>query len=146
MNEMEARVALDAVRQSRARLGREADWPASHHIWFATVLSGFVAVHAVPMPYRLAGIVLLLAAVFAMLREQRRRGLFVNGYRAGRTAWVIYPLVAFCIAAIVTGAVLQTRFGMMWGPLWMAIPVWVAAYAGSRAWTRLYLRDLEDAA
>src|SRR5579859_2493670 len=97
----DADAALAAMRESRERLAQAVDCPPERHLVFALLLGGLVAGQAAPPLGAIAIECLLLAGVLAVIAWDRRRtGMFINGYRAGRTRYVTLALLLFALAAL----------------------------------------------
>lgn len=76
---------LAAMRASRARL-LDKPCPPWRHALFAGAMSAAVATQALPPPWNLGAVAVLVAAVIALAVWMRaRRGVFINGLRAGAT-------------------------------------------------------------
>ena len=143
----EADEALAAVRQGRAGLLQAAECPPSRHLAFAAVMGGYVAAPALPLGPRLAALALVLVAVALIVRwDKRRTGVFVNGYRAGRTRWVTLAMLALVLPMYGVGSFLRDERGLWWVPLAMALPAAVVAYAGSNWWMRVFRGEMLGAA
>ena len=83
----EARSALDEMGIAERRLAAAAaDCPPWRHAVFGLVMAASVATPAVAMPARLAVPALVFFAVLMIFQSDgRRTGMFVNGYRRGKT-------------------------------------------------------------
>jgi DMSO/TMAO reductase YedYZ heme-binding membrane subunit len=141
----EAAAALAAMRESRERLAAAADCPPARHLAFAGVLGGLVASQAAPPFATMAIEALLFAGVgLIVLWDRRRTGMFINGYRAGRTRMVTFGLLAFALVVMALTAWLKFERNMIWAPIVGGLVVAAAAYYGSIAWQRVYLRELRE--
>ena len=113
---------------------------------FALLLGGLVAGQAAPPLGAIAIESLLLVGVLAVIAWDRRRtGMFVNGYRAGRTRYVTLALLAFALAALALTLWLKVDRGVAWAPLAGGALVALVAYPASAIWQRIYLRELRRA-
>ena len=84
--EQEARAALDAKAAAERQLAKAADCPPWRHALFGIVMAGLVATPALPLPLRLGALALILIMIAVIVQMDRRRmGMFVNGYRRGKT-------------------------------------------------------------
>lgn len=142
-NSVDAAEALAFIEQSRLRLAAASDVPPLRHAAFAALMGGMVASTAVPFPFRFALLAGLFAAIAWIVRWDRRRmGMFINGYRAGRTRWVTAAMLLVILPIHITGVWLATERGVHWAPLPLALVAAAIAYAGSVWWCRVFRREL----
>lgn len=139
----EAQESLAQIHASRAQLARIAHCPPSRHIAFAALEAG-VVISPAAAPYQLLALVPVVVGLALILRWDRRRlGMFINGYRRGRTRGVIaafLPVVAALYAASVYFVLVQR---LIWPSLLLgAVMFGVAAYL-SVVWQRVFVRELE---
>jgi len=147
MKSAEAAAALSAMQQSRERLAAAADCPPQRHLAFALLLGGVVAAQAAPPTWTLVIEGLLGLGVAAVIAWDRKRtGMFINGYRAGRTRPLTFAMLLVFIAFDALGVWLKHGLGLVWAPLVCAVVVAVLAYVMSAYWQRIYRRELRDAA
>ena len=139
----EAAEALAAVRGSQAKLVQAASCPPERHLAFAALMTGLVACPAAPYPLMFAIEALIMVGVaLVALWDRRRTGVFVNGYRAGRTRWVTFPILLVELGLFAVGYWLAKGKGMTWAPLVFAIPAFATALGGSVLWGRVWKREL----
>jgi len=142
-NSESAAEALAFIEQSRTRLAAASDVPPLRHAVFAAMMGTPVASSAAPFPLRIALMVGLFAGIAWVVRWDRRRtGMFVNGYRAGRTRWVALTLLAVILPIHVAGVWLATERGIGWAPLALGVLAAAIAYAGSLWWCRVFRREM----
>ena len=145
MDASEAADALSAMQASRDRLAALANCPPQRHLAFAALLGGLVACQAAPPTA-----VLLFEAVFMVgvalivLWDRRRTGMFINGYRAGRTRPLTFALLAITLALGALGVWLKEERGVVWAPIPCGIAVAIVAYGMSALWQNIYRRELRD--
>src|SRR6476469_9261425 len=95
MNNQEALAALEAKAQAERQLGAIAVCPPWRHALFAALMGGVMATPALPATWRIVAYVAVLAGtVLIALSDRRRLGVFVNGYRRGKTRLVAFGLLA----------------------------------------------------
>lgn len=139
----DAKSALEAMRASRERLAAAAECPPARHLAFAGLMGGYVASSAAPQHVALVieGLLLVgVALIFAW--DRRRMGVFVNGYRAGRTRTLTYAILIFTLASWGLGYWLSYERGLAWAPLALGVVAAVVAWFASRAWARIFHREL----
>ncbi len=95
MKEEEARAALAAVDCAKARLAEAMACPPWRHAAFGALMASLVLAVTVPSPWLLPIQIVSFAGMVLLLRHDRvRYGVFVNGYRRGRTLPVTLGLLA----------------------------------------------------
>ncbi len=147
MKSVEAAEALSAMQQSRDRLAAAADCPPERHLAFAVLLGGVVAAQAAPPSGTLIIEALLGGCVLLVIAWDRRRtGMFVNGYRAGRTRPLTFAMLLMALTLGGVGVWMKYGLGLVWGPLLCGAVVAALAYVMSALWQRVYRRELRDAA
>ena len=142
-NSANAAEALAFIEQSRLRLAAASDVPPLRHAAFAALMGGMVASTAAPFPLRMALLAGLFAAMAWIIRWDRRRmGMFINGYRAGKTRWVTAALLLVILPIHILGVWLATERGVAWAPLALGLAAAAIAYGGSLWWCRVFRREL----
>jgi hypothetical protein len=138
----EARAALDAKGNAERQLAKAADCPPWRHALFGLVMASLIATPALPLPLRLVA----LAAIFVgigliVISDRRRMGMFVNGYRRGKTlvvsiALLVFDLVLYALSvrAEVDG---DTNLPLMFAGVAFGVNV-----IGSIVWQRIFVREL----
>lgn len=145
-NAAEARDALSQIDASRAQLARAANCPPARHLAFAAVMGGW-ALSPLAGPYQLVALVPVLLAIALIVQWDRRRiGMFVNGYRRGRTRYVIAGLLLLVLPLYLASAYFAFEAKLVWPSVALAAVVAVIAYAGSTIWQRVFRRELGLAA
>lgn len=146
MNPIEARAALDSMAEAQRELARSGPkYPLWRHAAFAAVMAALVLGQGLGLPAQLPLLVAPLAAIAWLVADDRKRyGVFVNGYRKGRTLPVTLMLVALMLGAM--GGELYARFNDfgLGVKLGIAAFAFVVALAMSLWWTRIYDRELLD--
>jgi hypothetical protein len=145
MEASEAAAALSAMQESRARLAAAANCPPERHLAFAGLLGGLVASQAAP-PFVTMGLEALFALGVGLLFlwDRKRTGMFINGYREGRTRPLTFSLLAIALGLGALGVWLKLSYGIVWAPVVCGIVVGVVAYFMSAAWQNIYRRELRD--
>ena len=139
----EAAEALAAMRASQARLAQAADCPPERHLAFAVLMGGIIATPALPFPYAILAEGVLLLGVGLVIRWDRRRtGMFINGYRAGRTRPLTFLLVAVVAALYIAGVWLVRDRGIWWAPLATGAVAAGVGYYASVVWQRIFRREM----
>lgn len=101
MDPEEARRALGTVDQTGERLAASIECPPWRHVAFGAVMAGLVMASGAPHGWFTALYVCSMAAIVWLIRSDRRRnGVFVNGWRRGRTLPVAVGTMAIMLALI----------------------------------------------
>jgi hypothetical protein len=139
----QARIALDAKGSAERDLAAVVTCPPWRHLAFGLLMGGVVATPAFPLVPRFAILAAILVAIALIIRSDRKRlGVFINGYRRGKTR-------------IVTFGMLAVELGLYWisvrrgldhddqlTPLLLALVAVVLATAASVLWQRVFAREL----
>lgn len=141
-----ARMAAE-VHAARAEMARRAVAPVWYHPALGLLIGGLVAVQGQSLwiigPYY----VVFLVGLVGLVRAYRAHtGVWINGYRKGRTMIVAVGL-ATLVAAIMLGSVWLVRErGLTVAPFVGAVLVALLTTAGGFLWEIAYRRDLRDEA
>jgi hypothetical protein len=141
----EAARMLAEVEAANAELARRAVAPLWYHPALGLLMGGMVAVQGAPLPfigvYYAAfgiGLVLLIAAY------RRRTGLWVSGYRPGRTRVVAFGLAATVALTLLGALWLQRTAGVAWALPLAGGVVAVITTVGGFVWEAAFRRDLRE--
>ena len=143
MQNFEAMSALDAKRQAEAQIARAANCPPWRHAAFGVLMAGLVASPAIRFPERFGLLALLLLAIPIIIQSDRKRmGMFINGYRRGKTRLVTFPLL-FVELGLYMIALLRNDDGQRpLEPLLLGALALVIGIFGSLLWQRVFVREL----
>lgn len=145
-NVAEARDALDQIDASRARLARAAACPPVRHFAFAAVM-GTLVLSPLAGRYQILTIVpIMLAVVLIVQWDRRRLGMFVNGYRRGRTRLVTAALLLTILPIYFVSARLALQAKLVWPSIALAAAAMLVSYVGSTIWQRVFRREMGLAA
>ena len=138
-----ARIALAAKGAAEHDLADMAVCPPWRHAAFAGLMAIWVGSPAVPLPLRFGLLGAMLLAVVLIIQSDRRRlGVFVNGYRRGKTRRVVVPLMV-ALATLYSASFyfgdLHGRWGISVALALVALPL---GYFGSALWQRVFIREL----
>lgn len=140
----DAQDALAQIQASRAQLAKRAYCPPARHLAFAALEAGFVASPAAA-PYQLLALVPLVLGLVLILRWDRRRlGMFVNGYRRGRTRRVIAAFLPILLALYGTSVYFVFARQEIWPSLLLGLVMFGLATWMSVIWQRVFVRELEE--
>ncbi|WP_114227417.1 MULTISPECIES: hypothetical protein [Sphingomonas] len=143
MDRNEALAALGTMDAAKADLARAADCPPWRHVAFGLVMGVLVLAQGLASPLSMGLLACAMAGVVLLVRADRKRmGVFVNGYRKGRTRVVAFVMLGVMMVLVFaeihareSGLSLATRLGI--GALAVMLGIW-----GSLIWQRVFRKDL----
>ncbi|PVE59358.1 hypothetical protein DC429_02835 [Arthrobacter sp. TPD3018] len=142
-NSANAAEALAFIEQSRLRLAAASGVPPIRHAAFAALIGALVASPMAPGISRFVVLIGIFVALIAIIRWDRRRmGMFINGYRAGKTRWITFAMLGVILPLHMLGFWLMIDHGIRWAPLALALVASAIAYGGSVWWCRVFRREL----
>lgn len=148
MDPIEAQAALDSMTAAQREFAASGPkYPLWRHAAFAAVMGAIVLSQGFGPPLQILLFVFAMAAVAWLVADDRRRyGLFVSGYRKGRTLPLTLVMVALLLGAMgaeiyarINELSLAVKFGIAGGAFAIAL-------TASLLWTRIYERELRDGA
>ena len=143
MERIDAASALDAKRQAELQMARAATCPPWRHALFGLMMGALIASFAFEFVIRTAILVLVLAAIPIIIRSDRKRmGMFINGYRRGKTRWVAFGilLVWLPLYAIAVHYGLTLHDHVV--PLLLGALGFVIGTIGSLLWQRVFVSEM----
>ena len=141
--EEQARIALMAKGAAEQDLARLAVCPPWRHAAFATMMAALVATPAIPLAARFAVLATIFVSIVLILQSDRRRlGVFVNGYRRGKTRLVTFPMLAVILSLYAASCWFGLDQGRPDVSLLLAAVSFAIGYVGSVIWQRVLVREL----
>ncbi len=138
----EASATLASINASKRRLAAVAECPPQRHLAFALLMGTLISVPGVPITVAFVLEALIVVGVVLVIRwDKRRTGMFINGYRRGRTRPLVAILLGTMIALVIAGILLKVA-GIAWAPFAMGAVGVGVAYAFSVQWQKIFLREL----
>ena len=138
----EALLALAAKGEVERNLAT-LSCPPIRHAAFAAVMAALVGTQALPERIRVVAIALILASIYLIVQWDRRRlGVFINGYRMGKTRLVTFPMLGLIIGLSLAShyfAVTQKEPGIS---LALTVLAFIVGYLGSTLWQRVFVSEL----
>ena len=139
----DALIALQAKNQAERHLAQLPLCPPARHAAFAAVMAMLVVSPAIPMPMRFAAVAVALASIVLIVQwDKRRLGVFINGYRRGKTRLVVTPLLVIAMALYLASSYFAEFHGRPYVSLALAAVAFAVAYIGSTIWQRVFVREL----
>lgn len=143
MQTLEAQSALDAKRQAEAQIARAANCPFWRHAVFGVMMGGFVASPALDFPERMALIVIILFTIPLIIHSDRKRmGMFINGYRRGKTRLVTFPILFIELGLYMVGLFRNDHGQDPLTPVLLGVAALVVGILGSLLWQRVFVREM----
>ena len=144
MNEDALRM-LAEVDAAQADMAQRAKAPTWYHPALGLLIGGLIAVQGQPTPVMLGFYAAYIAGLALLMRAYKRHtGLWINGYRAGRTRWVAIGLAALgMLGALISVWLLRER-GLTQAPLVFGAIVAIIVTVGGFVWEAAYRADLRD--
>ena len=143
MENFDPRAALAAKQHAEAQMARAATCPPWRHAIFGLMMGALVASPAFEMPLRLAILVLMLCCIPIIVQSDRKRmGMFINGYRRGKTRIVAIGILAIELSlyavAVIRGLDHQDHIT----PLVLGAVGVLIGILGSRLWQRVFVSEM----
>ena len=138
---------LAEVNAARTDMARRAVAPVWYHPALGLLIGGLVAVQGQSLwilgPYYL----LFLLGLVGLVRAYRAHtGVWINGYRKGRTMIVSLGLAALVVAIMLGSTWLVRERGLTIAPFIGGVLAALLTTAGGFLWEIAYRRDLRDGA
>ena len=141
----DASAALEAVQAARAKLVAASDAPPARHFAFAGLMGALVAAPGIPLPERFAVFVLILVGVALVVQwDKRRTGMFINGYRAGKTRMATAVVLLVCLSLYAVSSWWSLTRQEVWPCFALGVVALIPAYFGSQWWCRIFRREMAE--
>lgn len=141
----EAARQLAALEQYNADLARRVVAPWWYHPALGLVTGSMIAMLAAPLVWRLVHLAFVFGASWLLIQGYKRRtGVWVHGWRAGRTRWVSAGLAALVLTVGLVSVGLWLATGETLIHLVSAGVVALAVTAAGPLWEAAFRRDLEQ--
>ena len=139
----QARLALESKSAAERDLSRLALCPPWRHAAFAASQAALVATPALLLPFRFVVLALVGTAIWMIVRSDRRRlGVFINGYRRGRTRLVTFPMLAIFLGLYLSSVHFGLTEHLPAVSLALSGVTFVVGYVGSMLWQRVFVHEL----
>lgn len=143
METFEARSALEAKQYAEAQMARAANCPPWRHALFGLLMGGLVASPAFDTPIRFAILAVILCSIPLIIRSDRKRmGMFINGYRRGKTRLVAFGVLAVELSLYAVSVYYGLDLGDHLTPLLLGLAGVLIGIAGSLLWQRVFVREM----
>ena len=143
METWDARSALEAKQFAEAQMARAATCPPWRHAVFGLMMGGLVATPAFELPIRISILVALLALIPIIIHSDRKRmGMFINGYRRGKTRIVALGILAVELSLYAVSVIRGLDHHDHVTPLVLGAAGVAIGIFGSRLWQRVFVREM----
>jgi hypothetical protein len=143
MENFEAASALDAKRQAEVQMAKAATCPPWRHAVFGLLMGALVASPGFDTVPRFAILVAILACIPVIIHSDRKRtGMFINGYRRGKTRLVVVAILAVELSIYAFSAYRGIELHDHVTPLLLGVVGVVIGIAGSLLWQRVFVREM----
>jgi len=143
ISERERLNALAAIASANRQMAERAKAPAWYHPALGLLIGGLLAVQDLPLPWVFGYEILAVVGIGLLIAAYRRHtGMWIPGYRAGRTRWVAVGAAA-TFAAVFLACVWVSRTTGVHGVCAVG-GVFLAGLVTvkGRLWEKAYRRDL----
>ena len=143
MSPVEERAALDKVGAARAQIADVGLCPPWRHAAFGAVMSLLILGLGFPLAVQVACLCLAMGLMaLIVVHDRRRYGMFINGYRRGKTRWVAFGilLVWLPLYAIAVHYGLTLHDHVV--PLLLGALGFVIGTIGSMLWQRVFVSEM----
>lgn len=137
---LEGLAAIQAVNRQMAERAKAPGW---YHWALGGLVGGLCVAQELPMPWPVAYYPLYIVGLLWLMRAYRRHtGMWIPGYRAGRTRWVAIG-GAIMVGGLFLGAIAVTRRTGLHGVEAAAgVAIALVTVGVGYLWERAYRRDL----
>jgi len=144
-SDSENRAALDLLQAATRKVADQAKPPAWYHVTLGLLVGGLAAIQEAPIVWRFAYEAAALASMFLLVRAKKRHtGLWIPGYRAGRTRWVAAGVGSLFVAIFLLSA--WARFDLHLQGVFLVAGALIAVLttAAGYIWHWAYRLDLAE--
>jgi hypothetical protein len=143
ISETEGLAALDQIAAANRDMADRVKAPGWYSWSLSLMMGGLVAMMEAPPLWLIAYEAAFLVGLALLVRAYRRRtGVWIPGYRAGRTRWVAVGGAAVYLVIIITAVWLDREMGVRGACIAAGIAVAALTRLHCRLWERAYRRDL----
>lgn len=138
----EASATLADINVSKQRLAAAAECPPQRHLAFGLLMGALISLPGFPIAMVFVLEALILVGLLVVIRwDKRRTGLFINGYRRGKTRPITFVMLGTMVALAFISIWLKSG-GIDWAPFAVGGVGAGIAYAFSVQWQRVFRREL----
>ena len=143
ITETERLQALAAIEATNRQMAERAKAPGWYHWALGLLVGGMVAAQEAPYPWMVAYYPIFLAGLALLMRAYKRHtGMWIPGYRAGRTRWVAVGGAALIGGLMIAAVWLRREEGVQGACLAAGVLTVGLVTAQGYLWEKAYRRDL----
>jgi hypothetical protein len=143
LSETQPREALDLIAEANRQMAERAKPPGWYNWALAGLLGGLLAVQELPFPFVIGYELMAAAGVGLLIAAYRRHtGMWIPGYRAGRTRWVAISAAAIFVVIDLGCVWLKREMGLNGVCFAGGLLLAALTFVKCRAWMAAYRRDL----
>ena len=136
---------LAEVEAANADMAERAKAPVWYHPALGLLIGGIVAAQGLPAVGKIGAYLVFAAGLSLLMRAYKRHtGMWINGYRAGRTRWVAVGLAVLATLGMLIAVWLQRERGLTAAPLVFGALIGVIVTIGGFVWEAAFRADLRD--
>jgi hypothetical protein len=139
----EALLALAAKGEVEQNLASLSVCPPLRHAAFAAIVATLVGTPALPVLMRLVAFAVIFTGIYLIVQwDKRRLGVFINGYRRGKTRMVTFPMLVLIVGLYFASCYYSTSYKAPGISLALAAVAFIIGYLGSTLWQRIFVSEL----
>lgn len=143
ISELEGRKALEQIANANREMADRVKPPGWYNWSLSLGLGGLAAVQEAPLPVIFGYEVVFLGVVAVLVSAYRRKsGIWLPGYRSGRTRWVALGGAAAYAAVFLGGVFLYREMNIRGACVAAGLIVATLARFQCHFWQKAYRRDL----
>lgn len=136
---------LAEIQAANADMAERAKAPTWYHPALGLLMGGLIAVQGQAIPLMAAYYAVFVAGLLLLVRAYKRHtGMWINGYRAGRTRWVAIGLALLASLAGLIAIWLKRERGLDLAPPVFGAIAAIIVTIGGFVWEAAFRRDLRD--
>jgi len=144
LSQTEPKQALDLIAEANRQMAERARGPAWISWAIAGLTGGLLAVQELPTAWVIGYEVVAVVAIGLLFRAYRQHtGMWIPGYRAGRTRWVALGSAAVFLVIFLGCVWLKRELGVQGACLAGGGLLAVLTFLKCKAWMAAYRRDLD---
>jgi hypothetical protein len=143
ISEAEGQEALEQIAAANREMADRVRAPGWYSWSLSLMMGGLVAMQEAPVTWLLAYEATFFGALAVLVSAyKRRRGVWIPGYRAGRTRWVAVGAAAVYLLIIMGAVYLYREMNIRGACITAGVIVAGVTRLYCRVWEKAYRRDL----
>jgi hypothetical protein len=143
ISEVEGQEALNQIAVANRQMAEQVKSPGWYSWSLSLMMGGLTAVQEAPLPVIFGAEIAFFVALFLLVRAYKRsKGIWIPGYRAGRTRWVAVGGALGTMAIMLTGVFLYREMHVRGACVTAGVIMTVLFRLYCPLWEKAYRRDL----